>query len=84
MNNLEPKTISSIIVRPCYSEGKVWRKENPRFIGMIYVNGQEVHSTCDYDNESGAYNSCANHITRYYKKHGTSLLVDAINGIIKK
>lgn len=71
MEDLGPKQMVTIIVRPCYdSNGEIesTKKNKPignaRFIGELYVLGKLRHQTLDYDNETAAYESVALAIIR--------------------
>jgi len=74
--DLEPKTKSTILVRPCYDEnGDV--STSGRFIGMIYVYGKKVYESVDCDSEGGAFNNCAKHIQWYQNKYKSNFFIDA-------
>jgi len=81
---LEPKLKASFVTRPAYTkEGEVYKTNSVRWIGEIYVNSKLVYKTTDFDNESSAFNACANHVDWYQLKYKSSFFIDANMNRIK-
>jgi len=56
MKEMEPQTITSIIVRPAYlKNGQPYKTASYRWIGELYVNGEKRIETTDYDRKGAAY-----------------------------
>ena len=65
MKELEPQIISTIIVRPAYTEdGQPYKTASYRWIGELYVNGEKRVETSDYDRKHAAYISVQKAIQR--------------------